>query len=75
MSPASPCDYERLDKQLNMIHEKARYGLNAYDLRAEIVTAKQMYGDLRREYYAVEYLVRPATEQYWQRLEQQMKRW
>ena len=65
---------DELDKKLADIREKARYGLNAYDLRTEIVEAKRLYGILRVDYSKVEYLVRPNSKMYWTELEKWMRR-
>ncbi len=66
--------HDELDKKLADIREKARYGLNAYELRTEIAEAKVLYGTLRVDYSKVEYLVRPNSKMYWTELEKWMQR-
>jgi hypothetical protein len=64
---------ERLTAQTSEINERAKYGLNRYDLRDQIAEAQATYFELRGRFNEVSYLVAPRDMSYWRALENSMR--
>jgi hypothetical protein len=64
---------DRLLRQTEEINERAKYGLNRYDLRDQIAEAQSTYFELRGRFNEVSYLVAPRDMAYWRSLEKSMR--